>query len=115
MILLVTGGRVATVDSNFVAQSLSLINQNEGPIKLLVHGDAKGIDRMCGEWAEKNGIHVAKVPALWYTNEQSAGPLRNEAMLLLKPDLCVAFPGRAGTADMKRRVLKAGIRLITAG
>ena len=46
MILLVTGGRVATVDSNFVAQSLSLINQNEGPIKLLVHGDAKGIDRM---------------------------------------------------------------------
>lgn len=114
IILGVTGGRVATVTQVFVEQTLDLINERE-PVDILVHGNAKGIDRMCGLWANKRAIHVAVVDALWEDYGTRAGPKRNGAMLRLKPDLVVAFPGKAGTADMRRQTLAAGIRLIKAG
>lgn len=116
IILAVTGGRIATVTAGFIDTTLSLIRKQEGDIDLLIHGNAKGIDQMCGFWARQNHIHVAVVDALWYELGQDvAGPRRNRAMLRLKPDLVVAFPGRAGTADMIRQTLEHKIRLIKAG
>lgn len=114
--LLVTGGRVATVTQDYVDKVLDVVHAQKD-VKLLIHGNAKGIDRMCGSWAKRRKIHVAAVDALWGDDGfgDMAGPIRNTAMLVLKPDLCVAFPGGAGTADMKRKVLRAKISLITAG
>lgn len=114
IILGVTGGRVATVTQFFIDGTLDLIHERE-PVDILVHGNAKGVDRMCGMWAKKHGIHVAIVDALWDEYSTRAGPLRNKAMLRLKPDLVVAFPGMAGTADMRRQTLEQKIRLIKAG
>jgi hypothetical protein len=37
---------------------------------------------------------------LWDKLGPKAGPLRNAAMLLLKPDLVIACPGGKGTANM---------------
>ncbi len=72
------------------------------PVKpsIIIEGGAKGGDRMGRLWAEENGIHYATVPALWNKFGRAAGFKRNEAMLLLKPQYCVAFPGGRGTASM---------------
>jgi len=47
-------------------------------------------------------------PADWETYGRAAGPIRNQKMLDSEQiNLCVAFPGGAGTADMVARCKKA--------
>ncbi|AUR81739.1 hypothetical protein NVP1089O_89 [Vibrio phage 1.089.O._10N.261.51.F9] len=107
MIVVVTGGRGYVGD---IDDALNMLHQ-QNPITLIVHGDARGVDRRCAAWANRLGIHAAAVPALWDTHGRGAGPKRNSAMLILKPEYCVAFPGGSGTADMVRRVERARIPL----
>lgn len=57
----------------------------------LVHGDAKGADRMAGEIAQQFGWTVEKHPADWDKYGRSAGPKRNEKMLALGADVVLAF------------------------
>lgn len=96
MIVLVCGGR------NFLDyQKLSSVLETRiGSDDILIHGGARGADTMAGQWAKSQGVHVAEVKALWDHNGKAAGPLRNSAMLLLRPDYCIAFPGGAGTRNM---------------
>ena len=82
------------------------------PAKIFVHGDAHGADRMAGIWATNNGYHVAKVPALWDQHKTGGGHRRNAAMLLLKPDLVVCFPGNAGTTGMAKLAHAAGVKTL---
>lgn len=79
---------------------------------LVVEGGALGADRLARDWAANTGVHFATVPALWGSYARSAGYLRNAAMLHLKPDLVVAFPGGRGTADMVRQARKAGVEVL---
>ena len=102
MIVLVTGGRDYQGDVSFLGNF---------DITLLIHGGASGADLRAAEWCESRGIHTARVKALWRYHGKSAGPKRNEIMLLLKPDLCVAFPGGRGTAHMVALCRKHGIRV----
>lgn len=76
---------------------------------MVIHGAARGADLRAGNWAAGVGLHSAAVPALWGQNGKSAGPKRNAVMLLLKPDLCIAFPGGTGTTDMIARCKRAGV------
>lgn len=66
----------------------------------VIHGAAKGADRLAGEWAAYQGINVIEVPAEWDKYGKRAGFLRNQKMLTYEPDLVVAFPGGAGTKMM---------------
>lgn len=100
MIVLVTGGR----DFQGSVDALSLFR-----IDILIHGGAKGADLAADTWARMRGIHRAQVDALWGIYGQSAGYRRNSAMLLLKPELCVAFPGGKGTAMMVKLCRDNGI------
>lgn len=79
---------------------------------MVIHGAARGADLRGGNWAAGVGIHSAAVPALWTVNGNSAGPRRNSAMLLLKPDVCIAFPGGSGTADMIAKCERANIPVL---
>lgn len=81
------------------------------PITMLIEGGADGADLLAEQWADANGIHYARVPALWHAHGRSAGPRRNEAMLLLSPDGVIAFPGGRGTAHMVRIATEAGIKV----
>jgi aspartokinase-like uncharacterized kinase len=103
-IILVTGGR-EYADAQAVAKALAA----EAPVDMIIEGGAKGADRLGRAWAIRNGVHYATVPALWDTYEYAAGPIRNSAMLLLRPTKVVAFPGGKGTADMVRKAKKAGV------
>lgn len=80
----------------------------------VVHGDARGADRMAGSVAERLGHYVARMPAEWERYGRSAGMRRNEQMLTcVKPDLVIAFWDGAsrGTRDTIERARRAGIRV----
>jgi hypothetical protein len=67
---------------------------------LVITGGCRGADLVGMGWAEARGIHPCKVDALWDTHGNMAGPIRNRIMALMQPDVMIAFPGGAGTADM---------------
>jgi len=70
---------------------------------IVVEGGARGADRIAREEAHELGIHVATVRALWDYYGRPAGYRRNEAMLLLQPDIVYAYPlDGPGTAQMIR-------------
>lgn len=110
MIVLVTGGR----DYANAQHVDSVLRFWLCSSDLLVHGDADGADTLCRQWCEHHGVHHAAVPALWgfyraMGNVKVAGYKRNRAMLLLRPDFCLVFPGGRGTADMKKAAQAAGV------
>ena len=99
MRLLVCGGRRFN-DYEALSRAIGAL-----PTKptIIIEGGAKGADSLARGYAVAHNIHYAEVPALWDSYGPAAGHKRNEAMLLLKPEFCLAMPGGAGTADMVRR------------
>lgn len=74
------------------------------PIVLLMHGAAKGADRLAEIWAKDSGVPCQAFHADWEAHGKKAGPIRNQRMLDNGlPHLVIAFHGGAGTADMIRR------------
>ena len=85
-------------------------------IEHVISGHASGADQMAEMWADENRIPLSIDPADWSRHGKSAGPIRNQQMLDEgKPDLVVAFPGGAGTADMVRRAERASIAVYVVG
>lgn len=112
-VVLVCGGRDFN-DKDMVWRELDKLHA-ERSITRIVHGDAKGADKLASDWARSRGVGQGRFPADWKNLGRSAGPLRNAEMLAKsKPDLCLAFPGRRGTADMMRRAERAGVNVLLA-
>ena len=109
MKILVTGGRDFD-QADVVNQTLDELHA-QTPITLLVHGAAKGADRLAAAWAATNGVpeHASKPNYGRYG--RGAGLKNNDDMLATQPDLVVAFPGGKGTADMVRRARNAGLKV----
>lgn len=110
MRVLVTGGRDFD-DRELLFDTLDRLNAMQG-FTVVIHGDAKGADRLSGEWASSRGITVEAHPADWKKHGRAAGPIRNQKMLEEKPQLVVAFPGGKGTADMVRKAKQAGLKVV---
>lgn len=91
-----------------------------GPVEVLYHGDARGADRSAGRWAMSRGIPVLPFPADWSAHGDAAGPIRNSDMAAGRhpdgpvppPDLCAAFKGGDGTADMVKKARAAGTPVV---
>lgn len=117
MKILVCGGRKfcdAAIAFDFLNRANAYFNRTLGEgITLIIHGAAQGADSLAGQWADANGIHSAAVKALWKlpdgTTDKRAGIKRNLAMLQLRPDGVIAFPGGRGTAHMSRAAMAAGV------
>jgi hypothetical protein len=111
MRVLVCGGR----DFDDVGLMISALDRlhTEKFFTVLIHGNARGADRMADAWAWCRGVprEPYEVPqGEWDELGKKAGPLRNQRMLDEgKPDLVVAFPGAGGTKDLVRRAVKAGV------
>jgi hypothetical protein len=81
----------------------------------LIHGDAKGADRLSEEVLKgyfHGGFEVLRFPADWDTYGKSAGPIRNTKMLKEgKPDMVIAFMAKdsRGTKNMVDQAESAGI------
>lgn len=103
MRVLVCGGR-DFVDRKFLEEVLDDLNTRRGPFEVVIHGGARGADTLAGLWAKRRGVPIELYPADWGRHGRSAGPVRNAEMLTRgRPDLIIAFPGGAGTADMVRQ------------
>ena len=94
----------------------------------IVHGAARGVDRMAEQEAQKHGFLIERHPAEWHIHGELnglvpckcppekkvcklAGFRRNEEMAFLGADLCLAFwdGSSKGTLDMMERAAKYGI------
>ena len=106
---LVYGGRNYR-DQEFLERQLDSLG-----ITAVVHGDAKGADRMAGEWAKKRQVPCTAYPANWSRDGRQAGYLRNARMLeQSRPDLLVGFPGGPGTRHMTNLAKSKGYRILLA-
>ena len=110
MKVLVTGGRDFN-DTAKLYRNLDNLHESSN-ITHIIHGAADGADALAGRWARARGIQEIRCPANWAFHGNSAGHVRNRAMLALKPDMVMAFPGGRGTADMKDAASKAKIKII---
>ena len=79
----------------------------------IISGHARGADKLGERFANANNCKLLIFPADWDKHGRAAGHIRNQQMIDEgKPDLVVAFPGGAGTADMIRRAKKHNLRVI---
>jgi predicted Rossmann-fold nucleotide-binding protein len=109
--VLVCGGRTFE-EWKRLATELGQMHAAE-PIGLIVTGAAPGADRLAERWAMHHKVPVANFPANWRFMGKAAGPARNRWMLrFMTPDVVVAFPGGAGTANMVRLATEAGVRVV---
>ncbi len=108
MRVIVCGGRTYDNEDAVEAEIVALVAEHGADITV-VHGAAPGADSLAASAAVKLGLEREAHPADWSTYGRAAGPIRNQEMADGGADLCVAFPGGLGTADMVRRANAAGI------
>ncbi len=85
----------------------------------IIHGAARGADRLAGNEAKRLGMEVIEFPADWARYGRAAGPIRNRQMLDEgKPDLVLAFSSTLpehwkqsgkGTANMVKQASSRGV------
>ena len=99
---------------------------NEAPIRtallellpdtIIIHGGARGADKIAGRIAKEMGFTVVEVPANWEKYGKAAGSIRNREMLSLGPELVFAFHKNIneskGTKHMLKIAKDAGIDTI---
>lgn len=107
MRVLVCGGRDFD-NVAFVRSRLDALHAQQ-PITHLIHGGARGVDTIAGDWSKTKSIERYVCLADWNKHGKAAGPIRNARMLEWKPDLVVAFPGGRGTANMIEQAERAGV------
>lgn len=85
---------------------------------VVIHGAARGADKLADEWAKYEPMPRLPFPANWDRDGRyTAGPIRNQRMLdEAFPELVIAFKDglrpaldKGGTEDMVRRAKAAGI------
>jgi hypothetical protein len=83
---------------------------------VVIHGGQRGADRISGILARNHGLHVAAV--LWRPDlyGKAAGPLRNDALMALRPTAGYAYPlpQSRGTWDMIRKLRAAAVPVFVA-
>lgn len=98
--VLVCGGRKYN-DMKRIFEVLDNLHLQYG-ITTVVNGGQSGADALACLWADRRGVPKSTHYANWDVYGNDAGPIRNQLMLELHPDisLVVAFPGNNGTKNM---------------
>ena len=108
MRILVCGGR-EWVDPWPILRELAKFHNDT----VVIHGAARGADKLAGVVAEGLGFEVISVPADWNKHHRAAGPIRNKKMLAMRPMIVLAFHEdirtSKGTKHMVTIARKAGI------
>ncbi len=126
--VLVCGGRDFK-KYQFICRQLTLMAEDWPMECKIISGAASGVDEIAIDWAQEMRLPWQEFSADWTDlshpdavirtrrdgtkYDALAGHRRNQKMLDEgKPDLVVAFPGGTGTADMVKRAIKAGVKVI---
>lgn len=111
--ILITGSRDWTDETAVHTLILAeAFNLPPGEV-VVIHGDCTtGADVIADAFARKQGYTVEAYPADW-SQGRKAGPLRNQHMVDLGADICLAFPlpGSRGTLGCMKMAHRAGISL----
>jgi hypothetical protein len=119
--MMVTGSREWR-DREVIREHLTVVHW-EHPDALLMHGDARGADRLAAQvWWELGG-DVQAYPANWHAGGRynpQAGHIRNGLMVATMPDVLLAFFGpppalNKGTTGAVKLALDAGIPVVPVG
>ena len=83
---------------------------------VVVHGDARGAERIADAVAHELGLRVEMYPATWRMQGRAAGPIRNRMMLARgNPDLVLAFHDNLaksrGTKNMLALAQRARVKV----
>jgi predicted Rossmann-fold nucleotide-binding protein len=105
--VLVCGGRDYR-DKEHVYKVLDQIYAHYGEL-VIINGGAGGADSYAHGWAIDRAQHHTKMMSLWDRHQKAGGVIRNSAMLALRPNLVIAFPGGPGTANMVKQARAAGV------
>lgn len=110
--VVVTGGR----DYNDADAVWSILDRAHKQFNIthLIHGDARGLDKIADAWALKRGVQVIRCPANWDHLGKAAGHIRNQFMVELYPDMVIAFPGGNGTRNMVEQSQRHNLRVVDA-
>lgn len=111
MKILVCGGREFR-NIKLVNDTLDKTLTWETPPTFIIHGGARGADTLAHIWAMSKGIQTCECLPNWNKYNKMAGPRRNALMLLLEPDVVIAFPGGSGTWNMVNRALDKGFKVL---
>lgn len=117
--ILVTGSREWDDRETLYAEIVRVWKEQPRDVTVVtfVHGACpRGADAMLVEVIEGGHWIGARIvleahPADWATHGKAAGPIRNQRMVDLGADLCLAFPTESsrGTWDCIKRANRAGI------
>ncbi len=112
MKVLICGGRNFDDAAFIYAELDQLLSTHQ--FTTVIEGDARGVDRIAGEWARSRGVEFTEYPADWKTEVRHAALIRNERMLREgKPDRVIAFPGGNGTWYTCSLARKLNIPVVT--
>jgi hypothetical protein len=116
MRVLVTGSRKHTDASMTMAliEELHRLDAPTGKALTIIHGDAKGADKVATVVAARWGANCYVFPAEWGVYGKHAGRMRNAEMLSLRPDVVLAFPlaGSVGTWDCVTQAHKHDVPVV---
>jgi hypothetical protein len=111
LVIVAGGGRDLDWPLDRIAAALVQATASR-PVALLLHGGARGADRLIEQACRSLAWPVEVIPAEWARYGRAAGPLRNGLMLRRALEvaapaqalvLVIAFPGASGTASLVRQ------------
>ena len=111
LVIVAGGGRALDWPADRVAAALHQASAGR-PVALLLHGGARGADRLIEHAARSLAWPVEVIPAEWGRYGRAAGPLCNGLLLRRALEvatpaqasvLVIAFPGASGTASLVRQ------------
>lgn len=115
--LLITGSRDWTNRDQMFSILENAFNNHldRDTATVLVHGDARGADRMAADVWENQGMTTEAHPANWTLLGKRAGIVRNAEMVALGADLCIGFlrPESIGTKHCLKIAKEAGIPVLS--
>lgn len=108
--ILVTGSR-DWIDFTRILHRLADFKAGADIAIIVIHGGARGADKMAQRACRILQYRTCEMKAHWNLHGKSAGPIRNRAMLDLKPDLVLAFcrNNSRGTMDCVNEAKRRGI------
>lgn len=114
MRILITGSRKWT-NREIIKNAIIAVSAGSNSVTV-VHGDCPygGADTIAAEIANSLSMEVESHPADWKGLGKAAGPIRNQEMVNLGADVCLAFPmtDSRGTIDCMNRARQAHIPLL---
>jgi YspA, cpYpsA-related SLOG family len=107
--ILITGSRDWT-DAETIRAAIRQAALRQ-PDAIVVHGAARGADLLASAAARALGLREERHPAQWQKLGKVAGPVRNQEMVRLGADVCLAFikDGSRGASHCAALAEKAGI------